>query len=82
MQHRRGVSAGGMPFSFYGFLLAGWKAEMLTGIGTAVLDYEVNVGVGAVLFRVRREKDKGKRSLVLDIMEHHSGSLGLWTYLL
>lgn len=78
----RSVTSGGRPFSCNCFLLAGWKAKLLTGIGAAMLDYEVNVGMGVVLFRVKREKDKDSRSLILDIMEHHSGSLGLLTYLI
>ena len=45
------------PSSFIFFLLAVWNVEMLTGIGAAMLDYKVNVGMGAAVFRIKRGKD-------------------------
>lgn len=43
------------------------------------MDYEVKVGMGAMLFRAKIEKDQDRRRLVLDTMDHHSSSLGLLT---
>ena len=61
----------------YLLLFAGQNVEMLTGVQGAILDYEVNVGMGAMFFRAKIEKDQDRRSLVLDTMDHHSSSLGL-----
>lgn len=57
----------------------GQNVEMLTGVRGAILDYEVKVGIGAMRFRAKIEKDQDRRSLVLEAMDHHSSSLGLLT---
>lgn len=56
MQHRRSVFKGSTPLSFYFLLLTGQNTEMLTGAGAAMLYYEVNLGIGAMLFRTKTIK--------------------------
>lgn len=59
MQHQRSIFKGNMPLPFYFLLLTGQNTEMLTGAGAAMLDYEVNSGTGAMLFRTKTIKREG-----------------------
>ena len=55
----------------------GQNIDMLTAAGAAILDYEVALGMGAMLFRAKRIKLEGAQ--FLDTIEHYSSSLGLLT---
>lgn len=58
MQHLRIVPEGSLSSSVYFLLTAGWNAEVLTGDGAAILDCEVNIGTGAMLFRAEKRRNK------------------------